>query len=168
MMNVSSRSVASARQVLDLGDRALVADVEQGKVSVSAAARIVCPPSRDEFAGSDAARRAAAKAMGMGIFETLTEAERHESEAAAASPLRTLSSAEFRAAKALGDPKLFVPEPSDEAVPVPKIGDALKTALKGNRATLVSWMRQHHDAGIPAVLAALAGAIAAIERQLAA
>jgi hypothetical protein len=50
--------------------------------------------------------------------------------------------------------------------PAPKISDALKSALKGNRATLVSWMRQHHDAGIPAVLAALAGAIAAIERHL--
>jgi hypothetical protein len=45
IMNVSPRSVARAAQVLDHGSPELIASVEQGKVSVSAAARIVRPSS---------------------------------------------------------------------------------------------------------------------------
>ena len=119
-------------------------------------------------------------ANSIAMFKTLNEAETAGSTSMfKASPLRTLSPDEFRAAETQGSQPYV--RPADkylnaqverlgpvEAAPMPKIGDALKMLLRGNRATLVSWMRQHHDAGIPAVLAALAGAIAAIERQLAA
>jgi hypothetical protein len=82
MMNVSERSVRSARQVLDHGSPELITSVEQSKVSVSAAARSL-RPSREEITASP----------------------------------------DFPAMMA--------------AAPLPKIGDALKTLLKGNRATLV-------------------------------
>jgi hypothetical protein len=41
MLKVSARSVTSARNVIEKADPKLIADVEQGKVSVSAAAKTV-------------------------------------------------------------------------------------------------------------------------------
>lgn len=48
----------------------------------------------------------------------------------------------------------------------PKISDDLAMRLRGNRATLLGWMHQHNDSGIPAVLAAFDAAIKVIEAHL--
>lgn len=110
------------------------------------------------------------------LFPMLDEQQAEElaSDVRANGLRQAITSDEFRAAELYVRPadKYFAAQEARlgpvEAAPMPKIGVALKTLLKDNRATLVSWVRQHHDAGIPAVLAALAASIAAIERQLAA
>ncbi len=46
MLNVSARAVSSAKKVQESGDAALIADVEAGKVTVSAAAQHVAAVTR--------------------------------------------------------------------------------------------------------------------------
>jgi ParB-like chromosome segregation protein Spo0J len=50
--------------------------------------------------------------------------------------------------------------------PIKQISAELIMILKGKKATLTSWMRQHQDDGIPAFLATLAAAIEAAERLI--
>jgi hypothetical protein len=101
MMNVSTRSVKRAREVIESGDQKMIADVEQGKTSVSAAALVVAhkvepsleptarvPLSKDdkaELRGAIASIKMAGKRISQyGIAEiaaaitaTVTAIERH-------------------------------------------------------------------------------------------
>jgi hypothetical protein len=52
------------------------------------------------------------------------------------------------------------------AAPTRKITQELAAALKGKKATLTMWMKQHADDGIPALMAAFAASIEIIERVL--
>ena len=75
LLSVSRRNVQRAKRVIDEGTPELVAAVEQGKVAVSAAARVATLP-KDEQAGIVARGAAAVREAATGIRKAGTRAKR--------------------------------------------------------------------------------------------
>jgi ParB-like chromosome segregation protein Spo0J len=143
LMNVSERSVRSARQVLERGTPELIASVEQGKKSISAAAKSLRPqpPPMPDF--------------GRHITDTLATLTHDPVAEHMAQPSVRPADKYFAAQEAKLGPV---------ASPTRKISPELTTALKGKKATLTMWMKQHADDGIPALMTAFAASIEIIER----
>jgi hypothetical protein len=177
IMKVSPRRVAGAAQVIEHGAPELIAAVEQGDISVSAAAKSLRPavPSIEPMPGSRRPVDALAK-ISEGIASLITTG----CPKPTATPIKPAAEIRMREAKLIAAPdkegtkedirrpwvspadKYFKEQaqrlgPNAEAIPK-TIGGNLRIDLMAHKAT--------QGAGIPAVLAAFAAAVEVIERHL--